>query len=161
MLAVRQQGNVLQRATRINRSHIHRFHMCCANQQQPNGVTVQQQPQQTLELPRELEGFRPNVGMCVFHPQKGVFAATRLDDPGKSWQMPQGTAVNHSLAVQHASQHNCIILMLQRCSLQLGNTQSLVELGYSMGLFDQCVPSSPLSVLQVASIQEKHHKQLH
>jgi hypothetical protein len=46
--------------------------------------------QQMQELPPPPEGFRPNVGMCVFHPQKGVFAALRLDTPGKAWQMPQG-----------------------------------------------------------------------
>lgn len=68
--------------------------VCKSSHQQSAPVTQQQQQQQQfvdLCLPPELQGFRPNVGMCVFHPQTHqVFAATRLDDPGKSWQMPQG-----------------------------------------------------------------------
>lgn len=121
-----RQGNVLKRATRINGSRMHRVHVRCANQQ-PSAVTVQQQQQHTLELPRELEGFRPNVGMCVFHPQKGVFSATRLDDPGKSWQMPQGTADDHShwLCSIRPSMITSS-MMLQRCSFQLNNTQGLI-----------------------------------
>lgn len=55
--------------------------------------------QQMQELPPPPEGFRLNVGMCVFHPQKGVFAALRLDTPGKAWQMPQGM-VTHTADIR-------------------------------------------------------------
>lgn len=40
--------------------------------------------------PGLLPGFRANVGACVINRAGLVFAATRLDDPGRSWQMPQG-----------------------------------------------------------------------
>jgi hypothetical protein len=60
--------------------------------------------QQMQELPAPPEGFRPNVGMCVFHPEKGVFAALRLDTPGKAWQMPQGMATRTAnIGRQHTS----------------------------------------------------------
>jgi hypothetical protein len=41
-------------------------------------------------LPPELADYRPNVGVCLVNKQGLVFAATRVDDPAKSWQMPQG-----------------------------------------------------------------------
>jgi putative (di)nucleoside polyphosphate hydrolase len=41
-------------------------------------------------LPPELSEFRPNVGVCLVNDEGLVFAATRVDDPGRSWQMPQG-----------------------------------------------------------------------
>lgn len=87
-----RQHHVLQHSTAKSQRYKQAArHLLChsSQQQQPSSVTVQAQ-QQSVELPAELQGFRPNVGMCVFHPQKGVFAATRVDDPGKSWQMPQG-----------------------------------------------------------------------
>lgn len=62
--------------------------MACHSTQQQSGLPI---TQQQCDLPPELEGFRPNVGVCLFHLQTHmVFAATRVDDPGKSWQMPQG-----------------------------------------------------------------------
>ena len=73
--------------------------MCPSNQpqQQLRAVDVQQQ-QTAVKLPPELEGLRPNVGVCLFHPDKGVFAAIRLDDPYKHWQMPQGDYLDHDAA---------------------------------------------------------------
>ncbi|XP_058770177.1 nudix hydrolase 26, chloroplastic-like [Vicia villosa] len=41
----------------------------------------------TMEAPPE--GYRRNVGICLFNNSKKVFAASRLDIPN-SWQMPQG-----------------------------------------------------------------------
>lgn len=46
--------------------------------------------QTVIALPPELSDFRPNVGVCLVNSQGLVFAATRVDDPAKSWQMPQG-----------------------------------------------------------------------
>lgn len=80
MLLLRQHHNLLQHSTPRSVSRPR----CSSSQQDTGSVAVEQQYQ------LELQGFRPNVGMCVFHPQKGVFAATRIDTPGKHWQMPQG-----------------------------------------------------------------------
>jgi hypothetical protein len=105
-LTLRQKGHMLLRKGVVAGQHQHnpldcstasgqrysqaaRHILCHSSQQLPGSGDVQTQ-QQSVKLPTELQGFRPNVGMCVFHPQKGVFAATRVDDPGKSWQMPQG-----------------------------------------------------------------------
>jgi hypothetical protein len=41
-------------------------------------------------MPPELADYRPNVGVCLVNKDGLVFAATRMDDPAKSWQMPQG-----------------------------------------------------------------------
>lgn len=89
-----QQHHLLHCSTASSRGCLQsaRQLLCYSSQQPSTSVTVQaqQQQQQSIELPPDLQGFRPNVGMCVVHPKKGVFAATRVDDPGKSWQMPQG-----------------------------------------------------------------------
>jgi hypothetical protein len=50
----------------------------------------QQQLHAALQVPAELQDFRVNVGVCLINNEGLVFAATRIDDPGKSWQMPQG-----------------------------------------------------------------------
>jgi hypothetical protein len=104
-----QHSSLLHCSTANSQRYIQatRHLLCHSSQQLPGSVTVQAQ-QQSVELPAELQGFRPNVGMCVFHPQKGVFAATRVDDPGKSWQMPQGgidSGEDPQAAALRVSQH--------------------------------------------------------
>lgn len=52
--------------------------------------TAQAPPQSSVDLPADLQGYRPNVGMCVVNKHGLVLAATRLDDTSNTWQMPQG-----------------------------------------------------------------------
>lgn len=38
-----------------------------------------------------LNEYRRGVGLCIYRPRDGlVFAARRVDDPTRSWQLPQG-----------------------------------------------------------------------
>lgn len=84
LLLRRQHKNLLQHSTPCSVPPSLRRRCSSSSLQDTGSVAVEQQSQ------LELQGFRPNVGMCIFHPQKGVFAATRIDTPGKHWQMPQG-----------------------------------------------------------------------
>ncbi|KAF6252416.1 NUDIX hydrolase domain-like protein [Scenedesmus sp. NREL 46B-D3] len=43
-----------------------------------------------MHQPVHIQDYRPNVGVCLVNRHGMVFAATRVDDPTKSWQMPQG-----------------------------------------------------------------------
>lgn len=53
-----------------------------------NQATAQEQQQQVVC--RDLNEYRRGVGLCVFNRQGLVFAARRMDDSMKTWQMPQG-----------------------------------------------------------------------
>lgn len=37
----------------------------------------------------ELNEFRRGVGLCIYNAEGLVFTAQRVDDPERSWQMPQ------------------------------------------------------------------------
>jgi putative (di)nucleoside polyphosphate hydrolase len=39
---------------------------------------------------KNLDLYRPNVGMMVLNANDEVFVAQRIDSPGPAWQMPQG-----------------------------------------------------------------------
>lgn len=97
-MLLRRQAHISTSLLQQRHSSSHRHQLRCASQSSDDhntaSVVVQQaaRDSEALQVPPELDGFRPNVGCVVFSPKHNgrVFAATRLDDPGKSWQMPQG-----------------------------------------------------------------------
>ena len=60
----------------------------CSNLSICSQATAQQEQQQFVC--RDLNEYRRGVGLCVFNRQGLVFAARRMDDSMKTWQMPQG-----------------------------------------------------------------------
>lgn len=97
--------------------------------------------QADLPLPADLkEHFRPNVGVCVVNRQGLVFAATRVDDAAKTWQMPQG-GIDRGESAAHAAMR--VRGRRGACTLAPGKAG---------------IPAACLMLLNITSVLQRHQQ---